>query len=54
MSPLLFDLVADALSILMNSALENDLIKGVLGNGENKGVGAILLSYFATRVIFLY
>ena len=27
MSPLLFDLVADALAILMNNALENDLIK---------------------------
>ena len=41
MSPLLFDLAADVLAILMNNALENDLIKGILGGEENKGVNML-------------
>ena len=41
MSPLLFDVAADALAILMNNALKMDIVKGVLGNNENKGVNML-------------
>ena len=38
MSPLLFDIAADALACIMSNALEHDLVKGVLnGNGEKRG-----------------
>ena len=50
MSPLLFDLVADALVVLMSNALEHDLVKGVLGSDSNKGVNML---QYADDTIFL-
>ena len=50
MSPLLFDVVADALAVLMNNALNMDIVKGVLGNNENKGVNML---QYADDTIFL-
>ena len=41
MSPLLFDLASYVLDILINNALENVLIKGILGGEENKGVNML-------------
>ena len=41
MSPLLFDLVADALPIIINNALDHDVVKGVLRGENNKGVNML-------------
>ena len=41
MSRLLFELAADALAILMNNALEHDVMKGVLRGENNKGVNML-------------
>ena len=41
MSPLLFDVAADALAILMNNALKMDIVKGVLSKNDNKGVNML-------------
>ena len=50
MSPLLFDIAADALAILMNNALKHDLVKGVLSKGEDKGINML---QYADDTIFL-
>ena len=50
MSPLLFDIAADALAILMNNALKHDLVKGVLTKGEDKGINML---QYADDTIFL-
>lgn len=51
MSPFLFDLVVDALDVLMNNALEHDLVKGVLGDENNKGVN--MLQYADDTIILI-
>jgi len=50
MSPLLFDIAADALAILMNNALKHDLVKGVLSKGEDKSINML---QYADDTIFL-
>ena len=50
MSPLLFDLAADALAVMMKNALDHDIVKGVLGDNKHKGVNML---QYADDTIFL-
>ena len=50
MSPLLFDIAADALAFIMSNALKHDLVKGVLNSDRGKGINML---QYADDTIFL-
>lgn len=51
LSPLLFDLVAYALAIIMDKAKQNEFVKRVLGENLNKGVSML---QYADDTIFSF